>query len=77
MEGDIFQKGEYLIIDETPYLQMKGWNGRKVYSPAYIRENKVDVVIGMIRISLKEMQEKLENEYQIKDVEYRMIYDML
>lgn len=77
MAGDIFQKGEYLIIDETPYLQMKGWNGRKVYSPAYIRENKVDVVIGMIRISLKEMQEKLENEYQIKDVEYRMIYDML
>lgn len=77
MVGDIFQKGEYLIIDETPYLQMNGWNGRNVYSPAYIRENKVDVVIGMMRISLKEMQEKLENEYQIKDVEYRMIYDML
>lgn len=77
MAGDIFQNGEYLILDETPYLQKKGWNGRKVYSPAYIRENKVDVVIGMLRVSLKEMREKLEKEYQIKDVEYYMIYDML
>ena len=77
MAGEIFQNGEYLILDETPYLQKNGWNGRKVYPPAYIREHKVDIVIGMIRISLKEMQEKFEKQYQIKDAEYHMIYDML
>lgn len=77
MASDIFQNEEYLILDETPYLQKNGWNKKKVYSPAYIHDNKVDIVIGMVRISLKEMQEKFEKQYQIRDVEYQMIYDML
>lgn len=77
MASDIFQNGKYLLLDETPYLQKNGWNERRVYSPAYIRDNKVDIVLGMIRISLKEMQEKFEKQYQIKGIEYQMIYDML
>lgn len=75
--GDVFQNGEYLLLDETPYLQKYGWNQRSVYSPLHIRDNKVDIVIGMIRISLKEMKEKFEKQYQIKGIEYQMIYDML
>lgn len=77
MMGEVFQNGEYVILDETPYLQKNGWNGRSVYSPAYIQDHKVDVVIGMMRISLKEMKEKFEKQYQIKGLEFHMIYDIL
>lgn len=75
--GEVFQNREYLLLDETPYLQKNGWNERRVYSPTYIRDNKVDIVIGMLRISLKEMREKFEKQYQIKGIEFQMIYDML
>lgn len=77
MAGDVFKSGEYLLLDETPYLQKNGWNNKMVYSPSYIRDNRIDVVIGMMRISLKEMREKFEKQYLIKDIEYIMIYDML
>lgn len=77
MAGNVFQNGEYVLLDETPYLQKNGWNERQVYSPAYIRDHKIDVVIGMMRVSLREMQEKFEKQYLIKGIEYQMIYDML
>lgn len=74
--GDVFSEGGYFLLDETPYLQKHGWNGNCVYAPSYIREHKVDIVIGMLRISEKEMREKFEKQYGIKNVCYKMIYDI-
>ena len=75
--GDIFKEAKYDIIDETPFLQNEGWNGRKVYSPDMIAENRIDTLIVMIRTSRKEIQEKLMREYHIEKLDIIMCYDMM
>ena len=75
--GNIFEKYDYDIIDETSFLQNEGWNGRPVYSPAVISEKGIDTIIVMARVSKKEIQEKMVNEYHIKDLNIVMCYDLM
>lgn len=75
--GGIFQKYDYDIIDETPFLQNEGWNGRAVYSPAAISEREIDTIIVMLRTSKKEIQEKIESEYNINNLNIIMCYDLM
>lgn len=74
--GDVFQKDNYVIIDETPFLQMNGWNGRKVYSPEIIKEKNINAIIVMTRTSKKEIQEKLDSSYHISNLDIIMCYDL-
>ena len=74
--GNIFQKYEYCIFDETPFLQNEGWNGRKIYSPDAITEKGIDIMLVMLRTSKKEIQEKLEEKYHISDIDILMCYDL-
>lgn len=75
--GDIFERSSFDIFDETPYLQKEGWNGRKVYSPDVISERGIDTVIVMIRVSKKEIQEKFEDKYNLKNLNIIMCYDLM
>ena len=75
--GDIFQTYDYDIIDETPFLQNDGWNGRTVYSPSVITKRGIDTIIVMLRTSKKEIQEKMEGEYNIKNLNIIMCYDLM
>ena len=75
--GNIFQKYDYDIIDETPFLQNEGWNGRPVYSPAEISEKGIDTIIVMSRVSKKEIQEKMAGEYHIENLNIVMCYDLM
>lgn len=75
--GEVFQKYDYVIIDETPFLQKEGWNGRRVLSPDVIKREGIDTVIVMLRTSRKEIQEKLEDRYNIKSINIIMCYDLM
>ena len=74
--GDAFAGDDYTLIDETPFLQRNGWNGRKVYSPTVIKERKIDTIISMIRSSKKEISEKLLMVYNIDGVNIIPCYDL-
>lgn len=75
--GNIFQQYNYDIIDETPFLQNEGWNGKPVFSPSKISERGIDTIITMLRISKMEIQEKMDNEYNIKNLNIVMCYDLI
>lgn len=75
--GKEFQNDNYVIIDETPFLQRDGWNDRKVYSPEVMKQKNIDTVLVMLRTSKKEIEEKLKEKYQIEDVEIVMCYDLM
>ena len=75
--GEEFQNDNYIIMDETPFLQKEGWNGRKVYSPNALKQKNIDTVLVMLRTSKKEIEEKFKEEYQIENLEIIMCYDLL
>lgn len=75
--GEEFQNENYIIVDETPFLQKEGWNGRKVYSPDVMKQKNIDTVLVMLRTSKKEIEEKFKEEYQIENMEVIMCYDLL
>lgn len=75
--GNIFQECEYVIIDETPFLQKEGWNGRKVFPVGVLNTMEIDTMIVMLRTSKKEIQEKLESKYNIKNINIIMCYDLM
>jgi radical SAM superfamily enzyme YgiQ (UPF0313 family) len=74
--GEEFHNSNYDIVDETPFLQLDGWNGHKVYSPAILKEHKNDVLLVMARVSRKEILEKMK-QYGIDNIEIYMCYDLL
>lgn len=73
--GDVFRNGNYEIVDETPYLQANGWNGHDVYSPAVLKEHGIDTLLVMLRVSHKEMLEKMEH-YGMNDIDIIMCYEL-
>jgi len=75
--GDIFDHFDYEIIDETPFLQESGWNNHRVYSPDVIEAHGIDVLLVMIRVSKKEVVEKIRGKYGMKKVHIIMCYDLL
>lgn len=75
--SDIFSGDNYFLTDETPYLQKEGWNGRRVYSPGELKKLNVDYVIGMIRISRLETEEKLYGKYKLPKMTVRMCYELI
>jgi len=75
--GDIFKGNNYVLADETPFLQQEGWNGRQVYSPARLGDLGVEMIICMIRISRLEVEEKMYGKYHLPPMEIRMCYELL
>ena len=75
--GDIFKGHNYVLADETPFLQKEGWNGRQVYSPARLGELGVEMLICMIRISRLEVEEKMYGKYHLPAMEIKMCYELL
>lgn len=75
--GEVFHNQNYEIVDETPFLQKEGWNGHNVYSPAVLEEHGIDTLLVMLRISKKEIEEKIREKYKIKQINIVMCYDLL
>lgn len=49
----------------------------RVYSPRQIEKFNVDVVIGMLRVSREELEEKIHIDYGYKNVDILMCYELL